>query len=292
MFVGQSYDNKNLILVIDEQEYSFYKKELNEGIEGYANVTVQTIDLYKRNDKSIIVESNPISAKLFPLMADVEQGGLVSLIAPNEKVLADHYSSLVRAFEDDETLDVAYSDVLLTHKDSSDKKFFDMRSQINPFNDKHNDPVGMSRILFKIKSNSWMKSTLPYLDWCFVEAIFAKAEIRQRVSRASCTIDIQNLMYKNRESASFDAEILMDSMNSAQKKTFLLERLDQQGLTEAELRDQVATLKSKKIKFNTYSIEERQEIIAHLLESLHLPNWFMSLIRKSHSFFWKKNRTR
>jgi hypothetical protein len=288
MFVDQSYENKKFVIVIDEQEYSFYKKELNEGLEGYASITVQAIDLYKRNDKSIIVESNPISAQLFPLLSNIEQGNLVSFLAPNEELFAEHYSSLVRAFEDDEALEVAYSDVLLTHKDSSGKKFFDMKSQINPFNDKYNDPIGLGRILFKIKPNTWMESTLPYLDFCFVEAIFAKAENRQRISRASCTIDIQNLIYKDRESASFDAEILMDSMSLANKKTFLLERLDQQGLTEAGLRDQVATLKSKKIKFNTYSIEERQEIIAHLLESLNLPKWLMAFIRKSHSIFGKK----
>jgi hypothetical protein len=286
MYHKQTYENKKLIVVIDEQEYSFHKEDISDIIKQDNNITLNTIDFYKRDDKLKIVEANLFGASFYSLLKNIAHGELVSLLPSNEEIFSDHYSSLIRAFEDDKELQVAYSDVLLKHSDE-EKVFFDLSNHTVPFCSKYNQPNGMSRILFKVSNDAWLKSTLPYMDWSVIDAIFAKAKNRQRISKATSTIDINNLVYNNMDRVSLDAELVMDSMSSCERKSFLLERLEDQGLTEADLRHQIVSLKDKRIKFNTYSIEERQEVIAHLLESLKLPKWFMSMIRKTHSMFSK-----
>jgi hypothetical protein len=287
MYHKQTYGNKKLIVVIDEQEYNFHKEDINDIIKQDNNITLKTIDFYKRDDKLKIVETNLFGASFYSLLKNIPQGELVSLLPSNEEIFSDHYNSLIRAFEDDKELQIAYSDVLLKHS-NDEKVFFDLSNHTVPFCSKYNHPNGMSRILFKVSNDAWLKSTLPYMGWSVIDAIFAKAKNRQRISKATSTIDINNLVYDDMDRVSLDAELVMDSMSSCERKSFLLERLEDQGLTEADLRHQIVSLKDKRIKFNTYSIEERQEVIAHLLESLKLPKWFMSLIRKIHSIFSSK----
>ncbi|NOH84530.1 glycosyltransferase family 1 protein [Vibrio sp. 03-59-1] len=285
-FNKQSYESKKLLIVIDSEEYRVFNSEINSLIS-FDTIKVVTVDLYKRNEKNVIVNENTFGTVFYPLLANLNETELFSLLPPNETLFCNHYSSLVRAFEDDEGLELAHSDVLFKHK-HEEKQFFDLSIDITPFNNEYNNPMGMSRLLFKMNAKPWLHHTLKYMNWGLIDTLVYKSEKVKRVSRASCTVDIQQLLYPNLENFELDAELLMDGMLQEERTEFLVSRYGNKSTSQAVLRSQNLLSNNKKIKFNTYSIEERQEIIAHLLESLTLPSWLLSIVRKGHSMLTKR----
>ncbi len=195
-FNKQTYERKNLILLVDENEYEGYKTQIDEACQLVDNIELKLMSLFKRDDKGSFLGENKIGKIVCETLRGLPEGELVSIMSRGESLFSEHYSSLVRAFEDNDDLDIAYTNALLTHQDGSGKRFFDVVDKINPFSHDYNKPNGYSRYLFKIRHDDWIPSTLKYLGWGVMDAIYSKSNIKCRIDRASCTIDIQDMPYQ------------------------------------------------------------------------------------------------
>jgi hypothetical protein len=286
VFKGQSYTAKKIIIIVDTVEYNLFASAIEDIIGSNVGVTICKVECFKRDSKNRIVTQNKLGELLLTSLDSLADDELFSFLFPNETLFSDHYNALVRAFEDDSALELAHSDLLLTHYSNS-KLHHDLIDTIIPFNYIHNHPNGYSRILFKMKREPWLASTFRYLGFGVIDALFIQTSIRMRVSRASCKIDIDNLPYDNHCDFTEDYEIIIDTLESEKRNTIWHERnvlLEIKGLKKEQSETALAP---SKVKLNTLSIEERQEMIAHLLESLSLPRWLMFVIRKCHSLFGK-----
>jgi hypothetical protein len=280
----QNYKLKQFVIIIDDLEYELFSENIHALIGNNDNIVINRVNFYQRNMKDQIVGEHNIGKVLYGAIDGLPDNFLFSFLFPCEKVFSEHYSTLVRAFEDNVDLDVAYTDLIITHN-SNNKTHFDLVNTICPFNNTHNHPNGFSRFLFKKDSSSWISSTLPYLGWGFVDALYVKSKNSQEISRASSIIDITALPYSDMEAFKEDFELIADSMMPSELVQFMLQRNQLMDMLDLGKNHVTTPLGPLNVKLNRLSIEERREIIAHLLESLTLPKWIMFIIRKLFALF-------
>jgi hypothetical protein len=277
-FTKQTYGKKKLILLMDENAYDQNKAEIEVIIQTNNNVELNIVGWFKRDHTGKVISEIRLGKMISEVLDELPEGELVSVLTHNESLFSEHYSALIRAFEDNGNLDIAHTDVLLTHKNSDEKQFFDLFNKVMPFNPSYNNPNGYSRFLFKVKRDDWITSTLKYLGWGGVDAIYSKSKVRTRVPRASCTIDIQRMPYQpsSMEKLERDMALLIDSMGQEEQKKFAVESFGDAVLN--------ATIDSK-INLADYSIAERRNMIARLVDALELSPWIRGILRRIHHLF-------
>jgi hypothetical protein len=277
-FAKQTYEKKKLILFCDECDYENNKDEIDTACQISKSVELKSVSLFRKDYTGSLVSEIRLGKVISEVLDELPEGELVSVLVGNESLFSEHYSSLVRAFEDNENLDIAHTDVLLTHKGNGEKQFFDLFNKIRPFNKEYNKPNGYSRFLFKVKREDWIASTLKYLGWGGMDAIYSKSKTRARVSRASCTIDIEFLQYPSSTMEKFerDMTLVVDSMGHEAQKDFAVESFGDQVLN--------STIDSK-INLADYSIPERRLMIARLIDALELPRWIRSSLRRIYRLY-------
>ena len=272
-FKKQTYERKKLILIVDESDYKSHKKNINNVLQISNNIELKIVKIYRRDTSGTLVPRNKFGKVINNVLCNLPDDELVSILLCNESIFSDHYSSLVRAFENNENLDVAYTNILLTYQDHNNKKFFDLRYKIRPFNQNYNNPNGYSRFLFKNKRESWRTTTLNYLDWGIMDAIYSKSKENIRVERASSILDIQNIAYQPHLIKSFDRdmELVIDTMSENELRKFSVESFGDQVLDSSI---------DSKINLAEYSLDERKQMIGQLFDALKLPRWIKSGLRR------------
>lgn len=279
-FYAQTYSRKSLLLVVDERDLLENKKVYDKVFKKYKDVSLISVDLFRQDMNGTHIQKAKLGKVLSQIIENLPEDELVSILYGGEVVFSDHYSSLVRKFEDNPSLEIAYSNLLLTHKDEAQKAHFRLIGDVKTFNPDYNQPNGYSRFLFKVNKSPWADVTIKYLGWGVVDAIYSRSKNRAQVSRASCVLDVQNLPYQPdvMDDLQVDMSILIDTMTAQEKKTFSEESYDQ---------DLLRSIVERKIKFSEYSYSERLEIIAKLVEALQLPSWIMACLRRVYWFFRK-----
>lgn len=272
-FEKQIYEQKSLILIVDENDYKNHKKNINDICYENNSIELEVVNLYKRDNSGTIIAKNRLGTLVNNVLCNLPEGELVSVMQYNESLFSEHYSSLVRAFENNENLDVSYTNVLLAHQDDNNKQYFDLNDKIRPFNRDYNKPNGYSRFLFKNKPEDWRSITLKYLDWGFMDAIYSKSTDKIRVGRASCIIYIQNIPYQPDTIKSFerDMSLVIDSMAVEEQRKFAIESFGDQVLDSSI---------DSKVNLAEYTIDERRQMIARLFDALRLPTWIRIVVRK------------
>lgn len=278
-FEKQTYERKKLILIVDESDYKNHKKNINNVLQISNNIELKVVKIYKRDTSGTLVPKNRFGKVINNVLCNLPEDELVSVLLCNESVFSDHYSSLVRAFENNENLDVAYTNILLTHQDNNNK-CFTLSDKIRPFNQNYNNPNGYSRFLFKNKRENWRTTTLNYLGWGIMDAIYSKSKESKRVGRASSILDIQNIPYHSGLIQSFtrDMELLIDTMGDNELREFSVESFGDQVLDSSI---------DSKINLAEYSLDERRKMIAMLFDALKLPLWVKFGLRRIYRIFLK-----
>ena len=269
-----------LYLVIDTKEYEFFKREIDELVEnsGLAKlVSIYTVDYFIRDSKQKIKDSVNIGNICHQLIDKVDIDELYSFLLPCDELFSEQYSALVNLYEKNSDLECTYSNILLKHGNSK-KTYFDIKTDFYVLNSQYNAPNGFSRFVFKKKESRWLNLSLPYFSWGVFDALIAKSKITECVNRASAIIDIEKLPYSSKmDYLLTDSELLEDILDKSKHAHFLSKGVNDSLNTHIH--------QSKKLKLNQYSIHERKEIIAHLMEALELPNWLMNIFRRVHSLF-------
>jgi len=272
-FSKQSYQNKKLILLIDDAEYENNKKEIDALCQASNGVRIKLIEFFKRKFNGQLIRENKIGRAIDSVFKGLPEGELVSILPYNESLFSEHYSSLIRAFEDNDDLEIAYSNILLTHQDSSQKQFFDLKDKVTSFDQDYNSPNGFSRFVIKVKNESWMNSTLKYLGWGVMDAIYIKSKHKIRIARASSTVDIQSMPYSPDNMALFerDRELVFDSMNDDELKNYSF---------ESYCKEYLQGKSERKITLDNYTLGERRYIMARLIDAIGLPHWIRAGLRR------------
>lgn len=275
-FSKQTYQNKKLVVLLDASEYKVYKKQIDK-ISQQHKFDVKQIDLFKRTLQGELIGTNKIGKYIYEVMSELSEGELVSILPQNESLFSEHYSSLVRSFEDNDDLELAYTNALITYQDNAGKQFFDVSDKVRPFNNEYNQPNGYSRFLIKVKHNNWMKPTLKYMGWWVIDAIYSKSSHKIRIARSSCTIDMQKLPFQSSAMSLVerDKALTIDTMTIEEQRYFALATVSDHY---------VNNFVESKINFADYSISERRHIINNLFESLGVPKWLKSAIVKTYRF--------
>lgn len=265
-FYKQTYGNKKLFLLVDKYDYAQNKSKYEAVTQANDAIKLKCVKLFKSDEGGL--GRYRIGKIISEMIVSLNEGELVSVLMPNESLFSEHFSSLVRAFEDNRDIDIAYSNVLLTHKDASQKQYFTLSEQFSLFTKNYDNPNGFSRFLFKVKHDDWMFCALKYMGWGFMDAICMKAKNLTRIHRASCLIDIQSQPYQPKDMELFerDLELLRDVMTDDEKTEF------------ANLYVQDIYMdNTQAVKTNIPGREER--IYVRLFDSLGLPLWARNRVR-------------
>lgn len=276
-FEKQIYKRKKLILIIGESDYKINKNNINEVLKKSKNIELRLSKIqYDKASRKITLE-NRFGKLINDILCNLPDKELVSILMYNETVFSDHYSSLVRAFEDNVDLDLAYTNLLITFKDENSKGVFELKDRIRPFNHNYNNPNGYSRFLFKNKRKNWHSATLNYLNWGFMDAIYSKSKESFRVERASSIVDIQNLPYQPNEIKFFaqEMELIVDTIKVDNLHGFALKNFGQQ-ISDKSI--------DSRINLDEYSLVERRRMIVKLFDALMLPRWIKKLLRRIYLF--------
>jgi len=288
-FSKQSYENKFLYLFFDEYDFKENSQRINNIMTNFdlAEVSVQKI-LIRDQDNRIVKKVN-LGSIIFPKIDMLPNNELFTVLPSHEFVFSDHFSSLVRSFENNQDLDVSYSDVLIRHE-HNEKLYTDLVTELCPFNDLLNFPNGFSRFLFKKHSSINYDRFVPYLGFGIFDALFVKARSKMRVPRASSRISLSSLPYLNLKDYHNDYEIILDTLSEHEINEFKRNWVSiKKGFHDQSVSKNLADYYySGNFKLNQLNIESRREIIAHLIEALSLPNFLIKLIRKIHLLIGKK----
>lgn len=275
-YLKQRYQNKSLTLIIGQENYDCNRDFLDKEFSGLSKIEFNVV---KNKLKSWGSTSHgpPIGALITDVIQNLAPRTLVSVMTENEDIQSNHYSALVRAFEDDDELELAYSDILVVYEDGAEKKKYDLNSEIRPFCADYNCPNGFSRFVFKVPDGVWTNSTLRYLGFGWMDAIYSKSGNRKRIARASCHIDIQSMPYQPDEMCSLDSDVLLleDSMSIDERRRFAMESFGDKALS---------CMDSEKIDFSKYSLSQRRAIIVSFLDALELPAWLRRLSVRCYRF--------
>ncbi|MBU3071658.1 hypothetical protein KOI40_17655 [Aestuariicella sp. G3-2] len=260
-FEKQTYGNKKLELVVDTAEYEANKNWIMRTIGKCHNVSCSPYKLIYRDNECEPVKKAKWGKVFYDLVVKYEPGVLVSIIFPNECIFSEHYSSLIRSFEDEPELELSYTDVLLMHRDKDSNKFYSTVEGVEIYSDDYNNPSGFSRFLFKVPKDDWFSLVIPYLNFSVMDAVYCKSKIKKRVGRASCIIDIQNLCYQHSEMRLLnnDKQILLDVLNINERKPFEVSLLQEKNV-------------GKDYKY--MSMEDNRILLASMFDSLPLPDFF------------------